>query len=114
MRRPVVSLFVMVCLGTASADQLPDKNPFNKPDFMSVVQEAPSRLAASDVPRDPLSLKATLLGQGRGLANIDGVVLAPGDEYQGFRLLAVNEGGVVLERDGERVVLQLFEESDDE
>ena len=112
--RPVVSGLLVSFLAPAAADQLPGKNPFNKPDFMSVVEEAPSSLGTADAPRDPLSLKATLLGQGMGLANIDGVVLAPGDEYAGYRLLVVNEGGVVLEREGERVVLQLFEESDDE
>ena len=114
MRRLLVSLLVIACPGTASADQLPAKNPFNKPDFMNVVEEAPSRLATSDVPTEELSLKATLLAEGRGLANIDGVVLAPGDEYQGYRLLNVTEEGVVLERDGNRVVLQLYQEPEDE
>ena len=107
-------LFTVGLAGAVAADPLPEKNPFNKPAFMANLEEASVQLASSDIPSSELKLGATLVGGGRGLATIDGVVLAPGDEYQGYRLVAVQEGGGVLERGGERMVLQLVEEQQDD
>ena len=115
--KALVSCTFLITVGLAvavAADPLPQKNPFNKPAFMANLEEASVRPSTAEPSLAELQLSATLVGGGRGLATIDGLVLAPGDEYQGYRLVAVQEGGVVLERGGERMVLQLFEEQDDD
>ncbi len=114
MSRAVVVITLAAAMaGLAPAAEPPQKNPFAKPAFMNFVEDAPAALQ-SDQPAEALSLKATLVAEGRAFANIGGVVLAPGEEHAGYRLLSVSEGKAVLERNGERVVLMLFQEPQDE
>jgi hypothetical protein len=56
-----------------------------------------------------LELRATLVSNGRPLANINGEVLAVGQSYEGHRLIYVEEGRAVLLRDGERVTLSVYD-----
>ena len=66
-------------------------NPFSRPalaDRVSVADNgAPAPLDAAELP-----LRATLNAGAQSLANVGGELLAVGDEYQGWRLIAIGEG----------------------
>lgn len=81
------------------------KNPFSRPTYMVELQEAPSAVFVAE----PLELRlmATLVSNGRPLANIDGEVLALGDTYEGYRLTWIGDGRIILMKDGERTTLDL-------
>ena len=115
-RRPAQALacaFALVCC-TVPAQERPvglSKNPFSRPDYMVVLQDAPASAVFAAEPVE-LHLIATLVSNGRPLANIDGEVLTTGDSYEGFRVLAIDEGRVVLIKDGERTTLNLHDTAD--
>ena len=71
----------------------------------SVGQDAPAAVFATEPVE--LQLIATLVSNGRPLANIDGEVFTTGDIYEGYRVLTIGEGRVVLIKDGERTTLDL-------
>jgi len=98
---------------TVPAAEPPQKNPFAKPAFMTLIEEAPAPTRGQP-PAAALSLKATLVAADKSFANIGGTILAPGEEHDGYRLLSVSEGSAVLERNGERIVLMLFQEPEDD
>lgn len=114
MNRVMVTMTLLIGMViTAPAAEPPQKNPFAKPAFMAFIEDAPP-LTMAEPSSEALDLKATLVARDKSFANIGGVVLAPGEEHAGYRLLSVSEGAAVLERNGERIVLMLFQESDDE
>ena len=86
---------VLVLACCSAAGQEPpvglSKNPFSRPDYMVVLQDAPASAVFAAEPVE-LHLIATLVSNGRPLANIDGEVLTTGDSYEGFRVLAIDEG----------------------
>ena len=95
-----------IAYGQESATSL-TKNPFSRPSFMIELQDAP-RAAFAGEPVE-LQLIATLVSNGRSLANIDGEVLGLGDAYEGYRVTWIGEGRVVLVKDGEQTTLDLLE-----
>lgn len=113
IRKSLMMTLLLGIVAPALAADPPQKNPFAKPAFMNVMEEAPAR-AAIEPRAEALSLKATLVAKGKSFANISGTILAPGEEHDGYRLVSVSEGSAVLERNGERVELMLFEEPEDE
>jgi len=56
-------------------------------------------------------LSATLSGGGLALARLDGEWLSAGERRGGFEVLGIERGRVELGRDGQRLVLQLVDES---
>lgn len=113
MSRTIVTILSVGMAATLLAAEPPQKNPFAKPAFMTLIEEAPAP-ARREPPAEPLSLQATLVAKDKSFANIGGVILAPGEEHNGYRLVSVREGAAVLERNGERIELMLFQESEDE
>jgi len=114
MSRAVFVIALFLGMPTmAPAAEPPQKNPFAKPAFMTLIEEAPAQ-TRREAPAEALSLKATLVAEGKSFANIGGIILAPGEEHDGYRLLAVREGAAVLERNGERIELMLFQESEED
>jgi len=116
-RRPAYAvactLGIGIGCGTVSGQEPPaglTKNPFSRPDYMVVLQDAPAAIFAPE----PVELRliATLVSNGSPLANIDGEVLTTGDTYEGYRVLAIREGRVVLMKDGERTTLDLHDRTD--
>ncbi len=87
------------------------KNPSSRPDYMVQLQEAP---AAGVFLAEPVELQllATLVSDDQSLANLNGEVLARGDTYEGYRLLSIEEGRVVLMKDGERTTLELSDSTE--
>lgn len=94
-------LLVMVLLqGVALANDSDGPlhiNPFLQPRTVA----STSKTAQSD---DGVSmqLRGIMLAGEHSLANIGGKIVGVGDEINGYRLIAVNERGVVLDRDGTR------------
>ena len=104
----VCALGLMCC--TVSAQERPaglSKNPFSRPSYMVELQDAPAAVFAEEPVE--LQLIATLVSNGRPLANIDGEVLSTDDVYEGYRVLSIGEGRVVLVKDGERTTLDLMD-----
>lgn len=79
-------------------------NPFATPvlEAADSADDAPSNRGAVE-----LELRATLVGGGSPVADINGEILGPGDEIEGYRLLTVGERSVVLERGQIRKTLVL-------
>ena len=82
-------------------------NPFSRPSYVLRLDETPSA-AALEGPVE-LELRATMVSGNRALININGTLLGTGDEYEGYRVVAISEGRAVLSNDGERLVLNVYE-----
>jgi hypothetical protein len=87
--------------------QPPSLNPFSRPAFTAVFGQGGARVFVSTPPT--LELRATLVTNGQALANIDGQIVAPGEVYEGHRIVRIEEGRIILLKDGERVLLDLYE-----
>ena len=101
----------------AIADEPPalSHNPFSRPSSnetldLGRVTDSDSRNGTS------LVLRATMVGNVRKLANIAGHILQPGDEIEGYKLIAVHERYAILERNGRKTIIYvkpLVAEDDD-
>ena len=87
------------------------KNPFTRPGYTADRPLPTTSLEQQREELEPLELKATLIAGRRALANLSGEILAPGDEFRGYRLLRVSEGRAVLIRDGQTTTLEVHDES---
>lgn len=84
-------------------------NPFKQPD-LSMATSEDSGVGEAAEPEakapDPV-LRATLSLGSASLADVDGDIIGIGEEVNGYRLLAVNEGSAVLSKDGNRLELSV-------
>jgi len=88
-------------------------NPFDRPSWLS---EASEIVEVARPAKVRLDLRATLLGE-PSLANVGGIIIEPGDEIAGYKLLSISEGAALFS-DGVRsievrVKPQSGEQSDD-
>ncbi len=100
--RSIGAILIIVALPAAGvvADGAPtlEHNPFARP---------PSKTPESvrgevfGVPAGTIVLTATMVSSGRRLAHVNGVVMRPGDELDGNKLLRVFEDRAVFLKDGE-------------
>lgn len=81
-------------------------NPFSRPEWFA----ASGSGAGTARREDKLELRATLTASKHPMADIGGVILTVGDEVDGLRLVGVDEGRAVLERDGTKLVVILGDE----
>lgn len=79
-------------------------NPFSRPPS-EVLREERRITENNDGSGPTLALQATMVGRASRLANVDGRVLKPGDEIQGYVLIAIHEAYAVFERDGNPVTV---------
>ena len=79
-------------------------NPFSRPSSEQVRVER-SVTEDDEGTEGAIPLQATMIGRVNRLANVGGRVIKPGDEYQGYRLLQVQEQFAVFERDGRSVTV---------
>ena len=113
------SLLIMAALWTAgwqaaaAAAEPIAKNPFTRPGYTA---DRPLPAAPGVEVEDfrEIELKATLISGRRSFANLNGEILAPGEEFRGYRLLRVSEGQAVLSRDGETLTLRVRDPDKDE
>ncbi len=114
-RHIVAALLVLLPAAAAVGDEAPalEHNPFARP---------PSKIAPEvDVPGRPtqageILLAATMVTNGKGMANVNGLVLRPGDEIHGRRLLRVYEDRAVFLENGKEatVYVKPAQSEDDE
>jgi hypothetical protein len=107
-RRSLLLITAVVCAAgalAAESEGVPARNPFTRPAYM-IAALAPT---AAPVAIPELRLRATLIGSGAPLANIDGEILTIGQTHAGYRLARIQEGRVVLLKDGERTLLEVYE-----
>ncbi len=113
---PLQRLSLLAVLAVASAALVaaePPRDPFAGPDL-----DAPERADAAPTPEpEPVvelpRLRGVLLAGPDSLVNIDGEVLALGEEIRGYRLVEVGERSAVLAREGVRVVIRFPDEGDE-
>ena len=109
-----LSIMMLMAAGlvweTGIAADAIQKNPFTRPGY-TADRPLPTTLEQRREELEPLELKATLIAGRRALANLSGEILAPGDEFRGYRLLRVSEGRAVLIRDGQTTTLDVHDES---
>ena len=95
---------------TASAQDSPPQlriNPFTRPAY-TLTLDAVARPVAQQVPI-ALELRATMVGPDSAYANINGRILSAGQGLEGYRVLWINEGRAMLVKDGERLLLNVYE-----
>ena len=84
-------------------------NPFKQPDLSMPKKDTATEKAEVEPETrapDPV-LRATLTLGPASLADIDGDIIGIGEEVNGYRLLAVNEGSAVFSKDGKRLELSV-------
>jgi hypothetical protein len=74
-------------------------NPFSRPPS-EVSRDAPTLVESDDGSGPTLALHATMVGGASRLANVAGRILKPGDEIQGYLLIAIFEEYAVFRKDG--------------
>jgi hypothetical protein len=100
--------------GPAPADEAPvlRNNPFERPVFPAQPTDVQGP-AVVRVPDLPPVLGGTLVSSRAPMAILDGKLLAVGGEHAGYRLVAVEEGAAVFERQGEEIRLQIGDPAKD-
>ena len=79
-------------------------NPFSRPPS-DVSRDAPTLVESDDGTGPTLSLQATMVGRASRLANVAGRILKPGDEIQGYLLIAIYEEYAVFRKDGRSITV---------
>lgn len=92
-------LFVSGSPTSASEPQALAHNPFSRPPSEVAIDVSAPIVIAEGSTTAP-DLRATMVTIGSRLANVAGIILQPGDEIQGFRLLHVYEDRAVFESQG--------------
>jgi hypothetical protein len=80
-------------------------NPFSRPPSSVVVSSNPENPGRNRAPEQAVDLRATMVVGERGLANVDGRILRPGDEVDGYRLERVYEDRAVFSRSGKPIIV---------
>ena len=79
-------------------------NPFSRPSS-EVTRDKPSPIERDDGEGVTLDLQATMVGNVSKLANVAGRILKPGDEIEGYLLVAIYEQYAVFRRNGEMITV---------
>jgi hypothetical protein len=79
-------------------------NPFSRPPSEFIRNER-SVIERDDGEGVTLDLQATMIGNVSKLANVAGRILKPGDEIEGYLLVAIYEEYAVFRRDGETITV---------
>ncbi|MDJ0747869.1 MAG: hypothetical protein QNJ11_00230 [Woeseiaceae bacterium] len=113
MRRIASTLVLLSCAHPVVAEPPPlTNNPFSRPPA-PLINEAIRH--EGDTATTPLVVIATMVSSTSALANIEGQVLRPGQEINGYLLKRVYENRAVFERDGNELTVYVkpeLEEND--
>jgi hypothetical protein len=93
-------------LSANAADGPPElsRNPFSRPSS-EVIRSVQSVFEPDNGNSETLDLQATMIGSRNRLANVAGRILKPGDEIEGYRLVAVHERYAVFRRDSKMITV---------
>jgi len=96
---PLAALLAALLLAS-HAGAAPLRDPFQRP--------AASRPAAAPTaPEKPPRLRALVLNGARSLANIDGEVLAAGEQHAGYTVVRIDARGALIARAGRETLLTM-------
>jgi hypothetical protein len=110
--RHLTLILACLCCSVGQGAEALTKNPFTRPGY-TADRPLPTNAEPPVVEFVPLQLKATLIAGKQALANINGEILAPGDQIQGHRLIRVREREVVLSKNGERLTLSVDDDKEE-
>lgn len=99
-------LGAVLLLAHAAAEAAPHtalRDPFLRPAAARLTPPTDSASSAEPAPR----LRALVLGGARSLANIDGHVVATGEQFAGYTVLRIDANGVLLARAGRELRLTM-------
>lgn len=90
-----------IALGSVgAADAAPLRDPFLRP--------AAARVPVpGEVPQAAPRLRAVVLNAGRSLANIDGNIVAVGEQFSGYTVQRIDTRGVLIARAGRAQLLTM-------
>ena len=110
--KPGLAMVVCLCLSPAShaAEHELKTNPFAR--SVEVQAQAPASPAVAEALSVPFVLRGTMVAGQRSLANISGVVVSLGEEINGYKLVDVRQREVVLQRQDDRRVLTVDQETE--
>lgn len=103
--RYICLTLLLIVFVSAEADSDVRRDPFLQPDLTAIKTSA--QQSPTIVNRGTLLLKGTLRSGDNVLANINGNILAIGDELDGFKLISVSEQSATLENSSEKLELLL-------
>lgn len=98
---------VLLCMTLSFAADKPmklKKNPFKRPDLFSTGISETS-VATTDGPGAELDIRAAMSAGENSSVNIGGNIIRIGEEIQGYRLLAVEEGKVIFSKNNSLVTV---------
>lgn len=96
----LIALFASV---PALADDALKHNPFSRPP--STIPEGSVVTAGDDGEMSVIDLRATMVASNRGLANVGGRIIRPGETIDELTLYKVYEDRAVFLREGKRLVV---------
>lgn len=106
-------LLMLLLLLHAGAHAQVRRDPFARPAAAVVAPAAvtPDAMAAPPAPPAPPRLRAIMYEPGKSLVNINGRILALGEQFEDYRVTAIQPGSATLTRRGVRSILVLSQES---
>ena len=110
--KPELAILVCLCLSPAShsAGHELKTNPFAR--SVEVEEQVPASPAVVEELSVPFVLRGTMVAGQQSLANISGVVVSLGEEINGYKLVDVQQREVVLQRNDDRRVLTVDQETE--
>lgn len=105
-------LMLAVLLHTCAGAQV-RRDPFARPAGAAAAPAPPENDGAGMPPPPPAQprLRAVMYEPGKSLVNINGRILAVGDRFDDYRIVAITAASATLTRRGVRRVIALDEES---
>lgn len=101
-------LYAAVPLAQAADPRLL-RDPFARPVPAAPAEAVAVAAAAEAVPPAPLHLRAVILHGTGSLANIDGDIVAAGEQARDYKVLRIDARGVLVARAGKEQLLTLTE-----
>ena len=115
---PMKTIFIVALLSLGSFSFQSDAsetvymlqaNPFAQPVIEKIPEPKPEQVKK---PARQLELRGTMTAGEDSLANVDGEIVAIGEEFEGYRLVSVKDGEAVFSKDGKLITLTLDEDKD--
>ncbi len=104
--KPLYPVSLWLLATTALADTgMPLRDPFVRPLIELPASSTPTPVVAAP----DFTLRALLVAGDKSLANIDGTILALGDEFDGYRLISITQEETLFEKGSNRYRISLKE-----
>ncbi len=112
MSRLLLIVALLACANLVVAEPPPlSNNPFSRPPAPLIRETARPE---GDVSNTPLIVIATMVSSTGAFANIEGQVMRPGEEINGYLLKRVFENRAVFERDGNELTVYVKPELEED